>query len=67
MEKTACETAEDFILRLILEKVQTQRTDAITEDLYDRKAALLKELLEVNETIARASRIDPGENEPRTN
>jgi len=67
-EKTAWETAEDFILRLLLERARVEPRDAITEDYYDKKEALIKELIALNETIGRASRIEPdsgpGEDEP---
>ena len=57
-EKTAWETAEGFILRLLLEKTQREPPDPITEDLYDMKTDLLKKLIEVNREIERLSRVD---------
>jgi hypothetical protein len=67
-EKTAWETAEDFILRLLLEKAQQEPRDVITEDFYDKKEALFKELIAINTAIGRASRIEPdsgpGEDKP---
>ena len=70
-EKTAWETAEDFLLRLLLEKAQQEPRDVLTEDFYDKKEALLKELIGINTAIERASRIEPGsgpgEDEPPAN
>ena len=57
-EKTAWETAEDFILRLLLDRAQREPSNPITEDLYDRKAGLFEKIREINREIQRLSRVD---------
>lgn len=66
--KMTWEIAEDFILRLLLEKTSQEHPGPILEALYDRKEDLIKKLMELNEEIGRLSRVEtnpePEEDKP---